>query len=115
MHDHIKKTEKEPYDKVIEGDKPHRFDLRVKLTRQVDRQVVRPGQQPVLVPPPLGHDGDVEAKKEGEVATERAQRLVKVAHDLLERQLLGRRHHASETRRYLSRTNAILKLDLSAV
>ena len=40
----------------------------IALTREHHGEVVWPGEQPVLLPPPLGHKRDVEAEEEGDVA-----------------------------------------------
>ena len=54
------------------------------MTCEVHDKVVGPREQPVLVPPPLGHNGHVEAEEEGQVPAQGAQVAVEVGHDLPE-------------------------------
>ena len=44
------------------------FNSPIALTREHHGEVVWPGEQPVLLPPPLGDERDVEAEEEGDVA-----------------------------------------------
>ena len=57
---------------------------RYHLTRKHHGEVVGPGQQPVLLPPPLGDERDVEAQEECDVARVGSDVLVEVLHVALE-------------------------------